>query len=340
MLKIWQISKKKYFYFFVVVFWLYFFANFGFCEEFVQISLESEEQQTLSQIKQEILKKSFVQGVLQVANSLLERPLDEKRQQIVAKRLETDVQGFIFGYSDFVFKRKTNKVFTAEMNVNVNTAAVKKFLKKNGMLQTCVQPVRYFLTQGMLGAEDLQDLELFYGLQRVFRQENAEVVLEILPVAKLKNPLEKTKTKNEKKEQEVKLLPSQKYSFDVKLYAGEKVFHAGPASLGKAWQRVWEAYFVQPAFALQGTSLTTLWLSGWKNCAEAYIFEQTLRSWSKVADAVQLEFLQIAANRIRGFWTIRCTDTSRFNAKLEQYLSAHPHLQLLSGVPEKKGESF
>ena len=135
-------------------------------------------------------------------------------------------------------------------------------------------------------------------------------------------------------------MPSQKYSFDVKLHAGEKVFHAGPALLGKAWQRVWEAYFVQPAFALQGTSLTTLWLSGWKNCAEVNIFEQTLRSWSKVADIVQLEFLQITTNQIRGFWTIRCTDSSRFNAKLEQYLLAHPHLQRLSGVPETNGENF
>ncbi len=326
---------------FVVLFGVCFLANFGFCEEFVKISLQPEdEQQTLSQIKQEILKKGFAQGVLQVANSLLERPLDDARQQVVAQWLEADVQGFILGYSDFVFRRKPNRIFTAEMNVNVNTPAVKKFLKKNGMLQTCVQPVRYFLSQGMLGAEDLQDLELFYGLKRVFKQKNAEVVLEISPVAKLKNITEDTKTKTEEKEQEVELLPSQKYSFDVKLYAGKKVFHAGPSRLNRAWQKVWKGYFSQPVFALQGTSLATLWLTGWENCAEAYAFDRTLRSWTKVVDSVQLEFLQVAAHRTKGFWTIRSTDAKRFNAKLEQYLAAHSHLQLLPGVPEEEGESF
>ncbi len=306
---------KIYLQFFAVVFSVCFFANFGFCDEFVQVSFQPEEErQTLSQIKQEILKKGFAQGVLQVVNSLLERPFDEARQQVVVERLEADVQGFILGYSDFVFKRRSGRIFTAEMNVNVNTSAVKNFLKKNGMLQTCMQPVRYFLPQGMSGTENLQDLELFYGLKRVFKKEHAEVVLEILP--------------------------SQKYSFDVKLYAGEKVFHAGSSRLGGAWQRVWEAYFAQPAFALQGTSLATLWLTGWKNCAEAYTFDRILRSWTKVVDSVQLEFLQISANQTRGFWTIRSTDTSRFNAKLEQYLAAHSHLQLLPGVPEKEGESF
>ncbi len=290
-----------------ILFFLFFpvcFASFGFCTELVQVHRELQPEQSAIQLKDELMQEGFVLGVMSVAGSLLETPIGPERRELLASYLEPYVQRLIISYSDLGLQAGETPVeVVQQLEVTVDIQALKKILKKTGIFQTCTRPVRYFLKGENIPTEQIHNLEIFYGLEQVQEEEYADVVLS--------------------------LRPSASFGFEASLLAGAHKLTTRPARFEQAWENIWEQYFALPDLALQGTSVSSIWLKGWANSAEVYAFDKQLRSWAKLIDSVQLEFLQLSAHQTQAFWSVRSTNDKRLQEKIEVHLALYPHLQLV-----------
>ncbi len=291
---------------------LFSFAGSGFGAELVQVRRELESGQSASQIKQELLQEGFVLGVMKAVNSLLKSPLPPDRQVLLASYLEPRVQRLIISYSDLGLKAGTSsREIVQELELSVNIQAVKKILKKNGLFHTCVKPVRYFFLSGEgVSAEQIRELEIFYGLEQVGTLEGAEAVLTLRPAGSL--------------------------GFEASLFVGQRELVSGPARFEWVWKDIWEQYFASPSLATKGTSLSNLWVKGWANSAEVYAFDRQLRSWARLVDSARLDSLQLSAHQTQALWSIRSTNAKLLKEKIEQYLAVYPHLQLMYEKPVGK----
>ena len=241
------------------------FAASGLCTEFVQVRRQLEPGQSAAQVKQELIQEGFVQGAMSEVNSLLDVPLSPRRQELLVSYLEPYVQRLIISYSDLGLKQAGSSTeVVQELELTVNIQALKKILKKIGVFHTCVSPVRYFLSGEGLPTEQIHDLEVLYGLEQTAALEGVNAVLSLQPSAPV--------------------------GFTARLFIGTRELVSRAGSLERAWKNIWEQYFALPDLALQGTSLSSLWLKGWENSAEVYAFDRTLHSWAKLIDAARLEF--------------------------------------------------
>ncbi|MCF8029785.1 MAG: hypothetical protein K9K39_02690 [Desulfohalobiaceae bacterium] len=242
-------------------------------------------------------QKALSRAVLREAERILAGSLPEAKKDVIREFLLQKVQDFVLSYSE---KRYLEGEDTAviDLEVRVNTQAVKEFLKKWGTYYTAKREWPYRLElHGELDNEAelrLADLESVSGLRR-----EREVRF---PVFRIRPP------RNEEGRWEGTLWQDDEET----VYSGE--------SMKDLWLRTWSEYFAQREVRLKVERVMRLAASGWSTSTGIRHFDTTLKGWSTRLDRAVLGSVGFEPGGISGVWTVYTLTPEDLRSRLQSYM--------------------
>ncbi|SDN79293.1 hypothetical protein SAMN04488516_10737 [Desulfonauticus submarinus] len=246
----------------------------------------------LSDLKQDIYHKAFLQACLKESESILGVSISKERLSILQDFLEPVLDKLVYGYREIYFKIGEQDI-KLKLDCEINRKILRNELKKYGILFTARHKIAYDLTLQGVSPEEFVILSRLQTLAGV----------EVSPGAELKLTILKGKDK----------------------WAGELIFGKHEikcisSSLKDLWLKVWAKYFALPEVMDKLTQSFVLSTTGWA-CAESiHNFDAQLKQWDQILLKQELIHIYLQVPSISATWNVWTLDKESLEKKLNNVL--------------------
>jgi hypothetical protein len=254
----------------------------------VRVFVETDEE-GLVDTRSEALNMALQQGVFQEAEELLRGRLDDGRRSLLRNMLAAKASGYVLGYAEMGYE-STEWGAVLLMEVRVNRQALRGFLQGLGVYYTLDQTVGYALETESLTPEDaavVQDMEILSGL----RQDGADS-----PVLRL------TRIADEQWQGSL--------DFQGMVWLGQD------QDLEQLWAALWSNYFTLDQIRQGFEDRLFLTTQGWGGTVDVLGFDQVLRGWDLLADAVEMVGVSLRPEGVEARWSVTTMDRSGLESRL------------------------
>jgi len=244
-------------------------------------------------------KKALARAVMREADQILAGSLPEGRKEVLRELMRGKTDDFVLSYSEQRYL-EDERTGVLSLEVEVNTSAVKGFLKEWGTYYTSAGEWPYRLdVRGELDEEQelrLADLETASGLRRDRGVQE--------PVFLLRPPGEN----------------GGRWKALLKRNGEETPHHA--ESLDKVWLTAWREYFSARSVRLRVERNMRLTASGWTSSAGVRHFHSSLGGWSARLDRAELVSLEFSPGGVSGIWMVYTLTPEEFRGRLESSMAS------------------
>ena len=230
------------------------------------------------------------------AEQILTGSLPEGRKEVLRELMRGKTDDFVLSYSEQQYL-EDGRTGVLSLEVEVNTSAVKDFLKEWGTYYTSAGEWPYRLdVRGELDGEQelrLADLETASGLRR--DREVEDPVFLLRPAGE----------------------DGGRWKALLNRGGEETVHHA--ESLDKVWLKAWSEYFSARSVRLRVVRNMRLTASGWTTSTGIRYFHSRLGGWSAKLDRAARLSLQFPPGGVSGTWSVYTLTPEDLRERLESY---------------------
>lgn len=284
----------------------------------VEVSWPMEPGQQEMDVRTQVLNAGFLKGVVQQADELLARPMDEERAALFEAYMKDKVSQLVQGYS--IVKTTLHEdppSLDMILSVTLNVPEIKKDLRRLGILYTCTRPVDSTLTLSGVDGQDwqrLEELKTLTGVHGVVSGLQARDDVAHVQIVKADTTV-----------------------WQGELTAFNKTFSSRGKSLDEVWIALWQNYFTLDNVVARTFATVRFKIDGWYVPEGVSFFDTRLSTWKKLVEQAHLLRLDLGSESLGGVWEVRTRDVSAMRAQLERFV-ADKGLRLVSFESGTQGD--
>lgn len=259
----------------------------------VQVDLELDENKSLQELQQQGLRAGHSLAVIQESQSIVPGELSEERKKFLGEHLELRINDLVLGYRIFS-REETNDRLQMDLEVNVDTWALRSILQRTGVYYTSATPWKYDLSTRGSSPGD------FGMLQRLHTITGVEVDADA-PTS-------------------VSLTRRQDGSWSGTIEYKEVKHDVAGGNLYRVWFDLWAFFFTRPEVISEMTVDFILKTTGWATTDAIMHFDNILFSWDQKVEKGSIIYIHTDVPSFRAGWSITTLNADLLQQRLEEYL--------------------
>jgi len=259
----------------------------------VQVDVELDEDKSFQELQQQGLRSGYSQAVIRESQRIVPGELSEKRKEMLGEHLDWRIDDLILGYRIFSREEVDDRLLM-DLEVNVDTAALRSILQRTGVYYTSTAPWKYDLSTRGSGPGD------FGMLQRLQTITGVEVDSDA-PTS-------------------VSLTRRQDGSWSGVIDYKDITHEVTGGNLYSVWSDLWAFFFTRPEVMSEMTMDFTLKTTGWATTDAIMHFDEMILSWDEKVEKGSILYIHTDVPSYRAGWTLTTLNPDLLKKRLGEYL--------------------
>lgn len=277
---------------FTLVFLLWGFSS-ALAWQQVQVDVEIQEDKSFQELQDQGLRKGFNLAVIQDSQRMVPGELSEERKEMLGEHLEWKINDLVLGYRIFS-REETDDRLQMDLEVNVDTGALRNILKRMGVYYTSASPWKYDLSTRGSSPGDFGMLERLQTITGV--EVDADAPTSVL------------------------LVRQQNGSWSGTIEYKDISHEVSGGDLYRVWFDLWAFFFTRPEVTSEMTVDFLLKTTGWATSDAIMHFDEILLSWEQKVEKGSILFIDTDIPSFRAGWSLTTLNPDLLKQRLEEYL--------------------
>jgi hypothetical protein len=252
-----------------------------------------EQEPAGSKLRDRAMHSGFRQAVSLEMDRMMSGELSSERMSALMDHISGSIQGIVQGYRQVAWEEHDD-FLTLEMEVNIDTDALRSLLQKTGAYYTSAASWPYDLNTRGASPEDLSPLRELQLISGTAVDGNAPTTL----------------TLNRQADG----------SWSGNIVHGDISFAAEGVELRQVWFELWGRFFSRPEIKSGFVEDITLITKGWHTTDSINYFDQVLGTWIREVEHKMINSVYFGDRQIEAVWEIQSLSPESFKARIEKHL--------------------
>ena len=259
----------------------------------VQVDIERSEDKSLQELQQQGLSEGFSLAVIQESQRIVSGELSEERKKMLGEHLEWRISDLVLGYRIFSREESDGRL-QMDLEVNVDTGALRNILQRTGVYYTSARPWKYDLNTRGSSPGDFGMLERLQTITGV--EVDADAPTSVFLIRRQDGSWSGT-------------IEYKKISHEV-----------SGGDLYRVWFDLWAFFFTRPEVLSEMTMDFLLKTTGWATSDAIMHFDGILRSWEQKVEKGSILYIDTDVPSFRAGWSLTTLNPDLLQQRLEEYL--------------------
>lgn len=259
----------------------------------VAVQVPLEQKPAGGELKDRVMQSGFRQAVSGEMDRMISGELSGERMSALMDHISGSIQGLVQGYRQVTWEEDED-FLALEMEVNIDTDALRSLLQKTGAYYTSAAAWPYDLNTRGASPEDLSLLRELQLISGTAVDGNARTTL----------------TLNRQGDG----------SWSGSIVHGDISMSASDGELRRVWFELWGWFFSRPEIKSGFVEDITLVTKGWHTTDSINYFDQVLGTWNREVENKKINSVYFEGREIEAVWEIQSLSPELFKARIEKHL--------------------